>query len=104
MGTQRLRHKLRIEYAGLYCKKAGERAEKNQGERVVRDMIEIIKGSDRKVTIHNLFTSIPLAHHLLTHKLSLVGTLRKNKSEIPAEFLPSRKRPVNESLFGHQQH
>jgi len=53
VGTLRLRHKLRIEYAGLYWKKAGERAEKNQGERVVRDMIEIIKGSGRNVTTDN---------------------------------------------------
>ena len=103
MGTLRLRHKLHIEYADLYWKKAGERAEKNQGERVVRHMIETIKGSGRNVTIDIFFTSIPLAHHLHTNKLSLVGSLRKNKSEIPAEFLPSRKRPVNESLFGHQQ-
>jgi hypothetical protein len=42
-------------------KKAGERPEKNQGERVVREMIEVIKGTGRNVTMDNFFTSIPLA-------------------------------------------
>lgn len=30
----------------------------------------------------------------------MVGTLRKNKKEIPKEFLPHRDRPVKSSLFG----
>jgi Transposase IS4 len=34
-------------------KKAGERAEKNQGERVVCHMIEVIKRSGRNVTTDN---------------------------------------------------
>jgi hypothetical protein len=80
-------------------KKAGECAEKNQGERVVRDMIEVIQGSGRNITTNNFFTSIPLARHLLTHKLSLVRTLRKNKSEIPAEFCRHEKdQSMNHSL------
>jgi len=84
-------------------KRAGEPPEKNQGERVVRDLIEVIKGSGRNVTMDNFFTSVPLARHLLSKKLSLVGTLRKNKSDIPVEFLPNRDRVVNDTLFGHQE-
>lgn len=84
-------------------KRDGEPPEKNQGERVVRDMIEVIAGSGRNVTMDNFFTSVTLARQLLTKKLSLVGTLRKNKGEIPVQFLPKRDRDVNETLFGHQQ-
>ena len=51
----------------------------------------------------NFFTSVPLARHLLSKKLSLVETLRNYKSDIPAEFLPNRDRVVNDTLFGHQE-
>jgi hypothetical protein len=87
----------------VYTGKVGNRPEKNQGERVVHDMVAVIEGSGRNVTTDNFFTSASLARQLLKKKLSLVGTVRKNKAEIPAEFLPSRARPVHSSLFGHQQ-
>lgn len=51
----------------------------------------------------NFFTSVPLARHLLSKKLSLLGTIRKNKGDIPFEFQPKADRQVNETLFGHQQ-
>ena len=66
-------------------------------------MIEVIKGSGRNVTMDNFFTSVPLARHLLTKKLSLVGTLRKNNCDIQEQFLPKRNREVNETLFSHQE-
>ena len=51
----------------------------------------------------NFFTSVTLAQELLEKKLSLVGTMRKNKKEIPTEFLPARTQEVYSSLFGHQE-
>jgi len=82
---------------------AGQPPEKNQGERVVHDMVEVVKGTGRNVTTDNFFTSVPLARDLLKKKLSLLGTLRKNKGELPPEFLPCRKREVYSSIFGHQE-
>ena len=41
-----------------------------------------------------------MAHCLLEDKLTYVGTVRKNKTEIPREFLPHKDRPVDSSLFG----
>ncbi|GBP28514.1 hypothetical protein EVAR_22977_1 [Eumeta japonica] len=49
----------------------------------------------------NWFTSVPLAKQLLMqpYKLTLVGTLRANKKEIPEEMKNSRSRAVNTSMF-----
>ena len=81
----------------------GDGPERNQGQRVVHDLVEVIKGSGRNVTMDNFFTSVTLAQELLEKKLSLVGTMRKNKKEIPTEFLPARTREVYSSLFGHRE-
>ena len=70
---------------------AGQPSEKDQGEWVVHDMVEVVKGTGRNVATDNFFTSVPLARALLAKKLSLVETLHKNKSEISLEFLPDRK-------------
>jgi hypothetical protein len=34
------------------------------------------------------------------HKLTMVGTIRKNKREIPAEFVAKKDRPLYSSLAG----
>ena len=78
----------------------GQPPEKDQGEWVVHDMVEVVKGTGRNITTDNLFTSVPLARALLAKRLSLVRMLHKNKSEIPPEFLPDRKRELYSSIFG----
>lgn len=69
---------------------------------VVQRLIQPISGTGRNVTCDNWFTSIPLAIDLLTnHKLTMVGTLRKNKGEIPPLFIAKMKeRKINSSIFG----
>lgn len=42
--------------------------------------------SGRRIFFDNFFTSIPLAEDLISKNLLCVGTLRKNKKEIPVEF------------------
>lgn len=72
----------------------------NSAKCVVNRMVQPISGSRRNVTTDNWFTSVPLADELLTtHKLTLVGTLRKNKREVPPLFLQSRSME-NSSVFG----
>lgn len=72
-----------------------------QGKRVVIDLCRPIANSGRNICGDNFFSSLELCNELRQIKLSYVGTLRKNKPEIPSDFLPSRNREVSSSLFGH---
>ncbi|XP_044023761.1 piggyBac transposable element-derived protein 3-like [Siniperca chuatsi] len=78
-------------------KSAGSAPEVNQGKRVVLDMTEGLKG--RTVTCDNFFTTYALAEELLKRKIALVGTIRKNKPELPQQLLDIRQRQPRSSLF-----
>ena len=82
----------------VYLGKEGESAEQRQGERVVKDLTLRLYGSGRNVTTDNFFTSYNLAQFLLTKQLTLLGTVRKNRREVPHELVPS-KRAEYESVF-----
>ena len=62
-----------------YTGKFNGQREKNQGERVVTDLISPFYGTGRGVTTDNFFTSIPLALKLLRENITLTGTIRSNK-------------------------
>ena len=62
-------------------KLSGGRPERRQGLRVVLDVTEGLHGSN--VTCYNYFTSYELARQLLESKITVVGTLWKNKPEHP---------------------
>jgi len=53
---------------------------------------KLIEGTNRNITADNWFSSIELVEHLKKRGLTYVGTLRKNKREIPPEFLPKKKK------------
>lgn len=74
----------------------------NDASSVVKRLVSTIDKSGRNVTMDNYFSSIPLANDLLrNHKLTMVGTLRKNKREIPPEFLHVKNRSLCSSMFGY---
>ncbi|UYV71614.1 hypothetical protein LAZ67_8003857 [Cordylochernes scorpioides] len=76
----------------------------NASDDVVKRLVEPVSGTKRNITTDNWYTSFPLAQSLLTeHNLTLVGTLKKNKKEIPVEFLPNRNRPIFSSIFGFNE-
>lgn len=72
----------------------------NDSQSVVVRLIRHCSGTGRNITADNYFTSVPLANTLLDeHRLTYVGTLRKNKREIPPIFLNTKIRPLHSSLF-----
>lgn len=71
--------------------------EKNQGMRVVLDLTTGLSG--RNVTCDNFFTSYELGQRLLDRNLTVVGTVRKNKAELPPALLESKGRQVLSSRF-----
>lgn len=86
----------------IYTGKPTTGRENNQGERVVKDLAVLYKGSGRNVTMDNFFTTLPLAKHLLSWKLTIVGTLKKNKPYIPQQMAPSTQRQVFSTIYGFQ--
>jgi hypothetical protein len=68
----------------------------------VKELSKQYHGSNRNITMDNWFTSVPLAAELLKppYKLTVVGTLRSNKREIPKEMTNSKNRRVGTSMFG----
>ncbi|XP_038130918.1 piggyBac transposable element-derived protein 3-like isoform X1 [Cyprinodon tularosa] len=71
--------------------------EKNQGLRVVLDVTEGLRGHN--VTCDNFFNSYELGQQLLKRKITMVGTVRKNKPELPPALLGSKEREVFSSKF-----
>lgn len=90
-------------YAGKDTDGVGLTNEERKFGKPTQSVIRLAKplyNSNRNITADNWFSSIELADHLLKNKLTYVGTLKKNKREIPAEFLPKRSRKVGETLYG----
>lgn len=67
----------------------------------VKQLCEPVYGTNRNITMDNWFTSVPLASELLKppYKLTIVGTIRSNKREIPTEMKNSKTRNIGTSLF-----
>ncbi|XP_035768532.1 piggyBac transposable element-derived protein 4-like [Neolamprologus brichardi] len=78
-------------------KPAGAQSEKNQGMRVVLDMIEGLQG--KTITCDNFFTSYDLGLQLLRRKLYVVGTVRRNKPELPPALVSKMNRARFSSKF-----
>lgn len=73
-------------------KSAGAAPERNQGMRVVLDLVEGLKGHN--ITTDNYITSYDLCQELLRKNLTLVGTFCKNKRSIPSKLLIEKKHPL----------
>lgn len=83
-----------------YIGKEVNRSDEPLAHQLVKKLSLPIHGTNRNLTMDNYFTSIPLADDILKNcNLTIVGTLRRNKKEIPPSFLPNRKKPVLSSDF-----
>ena len=83
----------------VYLGKRGNTPEKQQGQRVVKQLTNMWKHSGRCVTTDNFFTNITLAEELLDSKIFLVGTVRKNRRDLPKNLVNIEKRPQHSSQF-----
>ena len=90
----------------VYCGKqpTGPHKVSNSPADKVERLMSHLKGTRRNLTTNNWYTSYTLAMSLLPHKITLVRTLKKNKREIPAEFLPNKQKPISSSMLGFQNH
>lgn len=89
----------------IYCgiQPNGPFAASNTPTDIVKRLITPIENSNRNLTMDNWYTSLPLTDYLLTKKITVLGTIKKNKAEIPKEFLPNKSRAVGSTLFGFQK-
>ena len=76
----------------IYCGKQppGPYDVRNTPTDIVKRLVSPIENSYKNVTTDNWYTNIPLLHYLLEKKTTLLGTIKKNKREIPPEFLPKK--------------
>ena len=83
-------------------KDAGSALETNQDTRIVLDWAEDIDNSCRNITCDNFFTNLLLVRKLLHKNFTLIGTMRKSKSDLPTEFTLAKGRNVKNTVFGFQ--
>lgn len=81
----------------------GPFASSNSPKHIVERLTTPIHGSWRTLTTDNWYTSIPLADSLLQKKITLLGTVRKNKKEIPPSFLPNKQKAVGTAQFAYRK-
>ena len=78
----------------------GSAPEKNHGHNVVVNLTTPLQGSARNVSIDNFFTSVAVARTLLQHQLTVVGTMRKCKREIPVCMKAAKSQQTKTSVSG----
>lgn len=77
----------------------GNLPEKNLAHRVVRDLTKPFFGSGRGVTTDNFFTSVQTAEFLLQKNVTMTGTLRVKKPDIPVMMETAKYRDLLSSIF-----
>ncbi|XP_063231053.1 piggyBac transposable element-derived protein 4-like [Bacillus rossius redtenbacheri] len=71
---------------------------------IVERMCLPVSESGRNLTIDNWFTSYDIVAKMKNeHNITIVGTVRKNKKELPPHFITAAKREPHSSVFGFQE-
>ncbi|VEN54762.1 unnamed protein product [Callosobruchus maculatus] len=70
-------------------------------EYYVKTLTTTLRGANRNITMDNWFSSVKLADDLLQdpYKFTMVGTLRKNKREIPSQMLSTQNRQPGDARY-----
>lgn len=72
------------------------------GENVVKRLVEPFLNKGRNVTMDNFFTSVSLAKDLRKKKTSLVGTLNRNRKEVPNSLKKSKDVRFSSAIYKHE--
>jgi hypothetical protein len=75
-----------------------EPVHRNLGKDIVMDLCSPYFRTNRDIVTDNFFTSHALAKDLLANGLTLLGTLRKQRKEVPSVLL-DKKQEVHSTLF-----
>jgi len=67
----------------------------------VLDLVSSVSGTSRNIITDNYYMTIPLAKNLKSRKLTLVGTMKKNKACIPPRFLANADEGTIQYAFDH---
>ena len=78
----------------------GSAPKKNLGQNVVVHLTAPLQDSGRNVFMDNFFISVSMARTLLQHQLTVDGTMRKCKQEIPECMKAAKSRQTKTSVFG----
>ena len=89
--------------ARLYEGKIGNRPEFNQALNVCKELMDPLLNKGYNLCTDNFYTSFQLAQFLLSKKTTLVGTMRKNKPEIPPCLNTASRRHVLDKLYAYQR-
>lgn len=94
----------------IYCGKGSDghtlspaELEYSKPTQAVVRLTKVIANTNRNVTCDNWFTSIELANILWEKHLTLVGTVKANKPQIPPVFLKNTKKQVGSKIYGYTQ-
>ena len=71
------------------------------GEHVVMKLSEHLFGSGRNITCDNFFTSLQLSRELAKKQLTLVGTIRSHRREVPHPMRGYQGRELYSSIFAY---
>jgi hypothetical protein len=85
--------------ARIYCGRSGVHPDKGLAETITMELCKPFYGSGRNITTDNFFTSHSLAVSLLGVKLTLLGTIRHHRREVPKSLHKHRHREVQSTEF-----
>lgn len=86
-------------YLGRQSEATTQVGNANRINNLLKRLVQPWMNTGRTITTDNYFTNAELAEDLLGAQTTLVGTVRRNKREIPKELQPNRWRPEHSSIF-----
>lgn len=90
-------------HTGKNCYGVGLTRDEQRLLKCMQTVIKLTKDIERtnlNVTADNWFPSVKFVDQLRDRVLTFVGTLNKNKKEVPTEFSPQKERRVQSAVYG----